>query len=361
MVIAQVNAGEVLAGCRLTLGLPAGASTSIDEILLAALLRRTAGILCPCSRAALRSALLESLQYFGEEEAALADRIDSVIEGLIIGGDLLELSDVATGEETAKGSWVFAAPPSYVVRPGGSIFLTGIVPDQDTFLPQSLASRISHEGFTRVIVAKTSEDLSSELRGHGLQHLSESVWLKSPKAETAEAMLTAMKRSLLSQPASGSIGDLQILDPTQRVTYYTGRWTKPTNQTGAFVARRPQEYGAPTWCFVALQEGAPVRLLDLPLKKTRWRGCDAAWHLQMAIDYCNQSPQLFRRHRRDDGVRFDFFSPLPLWAQRRLMILGSPVAREKSLMSYLLPLAEAGTEERFLRARLWLSHTEDSD
>ena len=360
MVIAKIEPEDVLSGCRQTLGLPVTPDISIDETLLAALLRRSAGILCPCSRTTLRAALLESLQYLEKEESSLSDRIDSVIEGLIVGGDLLERSDVATDDPAVKGTWVFAAPPSYVVRSGGSVFLTGIVPDQDTFLPQFLASRIIHEGVTRVIVPEPEEDLAAELREQGMQELSENVWLKSPKAEAAEDMLNGMTRRLASQPPSGTIGDLQILDPAQSVTYYRGRWITPKTQSGTFIARRPQDYGAPIWCFTELEHGTTVRLLDLPLRKTRWRGCDVAWHLQMAIDHCRNTPQLYRRRHANDGVRLDFFSPLPQWSQRRLMIFGYPVPRENCLISYWLPAAEAETEERFLQERLWLVRTEDS-
>lgn len=361
MVIAKIAPEDVLAGCRQILGLPAMLDISIDETLLAALLRHSAGILCPCSRTTLRATLLESLQYLEKENSSLSDRIDAVIEGLIIGGDLLELNEVATDDPAAKGTWVFAAPPSYITRPGGSIFLVGIIPDHDTFLPQFLASRIAYEGTTRVIVPEPEEDLASKIYEQGLQELSESVWLKSPKAEAAEDMLNDMKSRLASQPPSGAIDGIQILDPEQPVTYYRGRWIEPKNQSGAFVARRPQDYGAPIWCFTELEHGIPIKLLDFPLRKSRWRGCDVAWHLQMAIDHSRNRPQVYRRCYANDGIQLDFFSPLPQWAQRRLMIFGCPMPREKCLMSYWLPAAEAGTEEHFLQERLWLAHTEDSD
>ena len=360
LVITEVTPDDVVAGCRHTLGLPT-TQASIDDTLLAALVRRCAGILCPCARTTLRASLVESLQYLPGSEDPLADRIDSIIEGLTVGGDLLELSDIAVEDVAVKGTWLFAAPPSFVTRPSGSVFLTGIVPDQDMFLPQSLASRIAYEGLTRVIVPESGEDLCGELREQGLQPLSESVWLKSPKAQAAEDLLNGMERRLASLPPSGAIEGLQILDPAQPVTYYRARWVSPKTQTGNFVARRPQDYGAPIWCFVALEGGAPVRLLDLPLERTRWRGCDTAWHLQMAIDFCRHTPQRYRRRRANDDVNLDFFSPLPQWSQRRLMLFGSPIPREKSLMSYRLSTTEAETEERFLQERLWLSRTTDSD
>lgn len=360
-MITKVLAGDVLTGCRQTLGLPRSQEGPIDDVLLAALLRRSAGIHCPCSRATLRDSLLESLQHLSPAETSLSDRIDEIIEGLIVGGDLLELNDVAIDDPDVKGTWVFAAPPSFVVRLSGDVFLLGIVHDQDVFLPQSLASRVKCEGLTRIIASKPDEELVTELLEQGLQQLSENSWLKSPKAERPEDMLKRFKDQLSAQPPSGAVDDLQILDPTQPVNFYRGRWTTPQNRTGTFVARRPQEFGVPMWCFATLEEGTVIRLLDLPPKRTRWRGCDVAWHLQMAIDYCSHSPQLYRRRQDRAGVRLDFFSPLPQWSERRFMTLGHPLPRERSLMSYWLPAAETETEERFLQERLWLSCSEDSD
>lgn len=361
MVVAEIQARDVLIGCRQAMGLSESPDSPIDDKLLAALLRRSAGFLCPCSRATLRSALLESLQYLGEHEDSLSTRIDGIVEGLIVGGDLLELSEVTIDDSAVKGTWVFAAPPGFIVRPNGSIFLTGIILDQETFLPLSLASRVTHEEFTRVIAPAPEEDLVEELQDLGILELSEKVWLKSPKVELAEDMLTAMKRLLDLQERCGVIQELQILDTTQKVTYYRGRWAMPKNQNGTFVARRPQDYGAPIWCFVCLEDGVPVKLLDLPLINTRWRGCDAAWHLQMAIDHCHGAPQIYRRRRVNDSVRFDFFSPLPQWSQRRLMIFGSPAPKENCLFSYELPISEAETEERFLRENLWMAHIDNSE
>ena len=344
MVIARIEAADVLADCRQSLGLSEPSETihePLDEILLAALARRSAGIHCPCSRATLRSSLLESLRLLSEDEKTLADRIDAVIEGLIIGGDLLELNDVATDDPDVKGTWVFAAPPGFVSRRSGSIFLLGVVPDHDTFLPHSLISRILHEGLTRTIAPELGEDLVGDLQAHGMRELSERVWLKAPTAEQPHVLLDRYKRELGSQAPSGpTIVGLRVLDPARPVTYYNGRWATAEDRTGIFVARRAQEYGAALWCLAELKAGAVVRILDLPLGKTRWRGCDVAWHLQLAMDSCLGTPQRYRRQDAGNQVRLDFFSPLPQWAERRLMILGRPVDPDRSLMSYQLPRAE---------------------
>ena len=340
------------------LGLPKNRDGVIDDVLIASLLRRGAGIHCPCSRTTLRDALCESLRYLSPDRHSLSEHIDEIIEGLIVGGDLLELSDVAIDDPDVKGTWVFAAPPSFVVRPSGSIFLLGIVPDQEAFLPQTLASRISYENLTRVLASTPDEDLPAELREHGLQWLSQDVWLKGPKAERPQDMLRRFENQLTRQPPSGAVNDLRILDPEQPVHFYRGRWATVQNQTGVFIARRPQEFGPPIWCLAELKAGTVIRLLDLPLRKSRWRGCDEAWHLQMAIDHWRSRPQVYRYRHDVEGVRLDFFSPLPKWSQRRLMTIGCRVLPERSLMSYRLPTAEAETEESFLQERLWLSRVE---
>ena len=360
MVIARVSAQEVLLGCRQVLGLPSEQEQMVDDQLLAGLLRRTAGIHCPCSQATLRASLLESLEHLSADEETLSERVDAAIEGLIVGGDLLELNDVVTEDTTAKGTWVYAAPPSFVLRPNGGVFLFGIVPDQDAFLPSSVADHITYNGYTRTISEQPDLDIAHELQEQGLQQLSENAWLKSPKIEPAETMLGRFERLLADQPPSGSMSDLSILDPERSISYYRGRWTAPTDQTGVFVARRPQEFGAAIWCVARLEDGVPTRFVDLPLERSRWRGCDTAWHLQMAIDHIRGSSQQYRCIADGDRIRFDFFSPLPQWSQRRFMIFGRPVPPERSLFSYLLPPAEVETEERHLQQTLWLSPMDDS-
>ena len=360
-MITRVTTAQVFANCRETLGLPDGPPHAFDDVLLAALLRRSAGFNCPCSRATLCASVFESTHALSPDSDGLADRLDAAVEGLIIGGDLLELNDVVTEDSDVRHTWVFAAPPSFVVRPSGTAFVFGVVPDQDAFLPSSISTRLRHEGFTRSVEHRPQEDLAQELENHGLQQISDAAWHKSPRRESAADMLARFERRVARSAHTTAIEDLEILDSVRSVTYYPRRWTSPSNQTGIFVARRPVEFGAPLWCVVQLKGGAPNRLLDLPLPGTRWRGCDTAWHLQMAIDHCRGHPQRYRRRAEGDKVRFDFFSPLPQWSQRRLMTYGTPIARDRSLLAYTLPTAEARTEDTFLRDTLWLTSTDDSD
>ena len=354
-MIERISTTEVLADCRRILGMPSSQEVTLDDATLAGLGRRSAGIHCPCSRATLRASLLECTRGLPAAYDSLPEAVDEVIESLIVGGDLLELNDVVTEDSDVRQTWVFAAPPGFVERPSGSVFLFGVVPDQDSLLPSTLSGRVLHRGATRLLEPRSDEDLPHELRELGLQQLSGGAWLRSPRPEDPAALIARHQQLLASENPVTEVPDLQLLDSARPVTYYRGRWAKPTNQDGTFVARRPQEYGAPIWCLVHLRNGAPARLLDLPLKQTRWRACDAAWHLQMAIDNCNGRPQRYRRRADKADVRFDFFSPLPQWSQRRLMILGKLAPRDRSLLSFVLPANEADTEERFLQQHLWLS------
>ena len=357
-MIKEISSSDVILNCRKALHLPCDEAV-LDDALLAGLLRRCAGILCPCSPATLRAALVASLNYLHESDDTLADRTEDLVESLTVYGDFLELSEVATDDPNVRGTWVFAAPPSYVVRPSGSIFLIGIAPDQDALLPESVATRVCSDGYARIITPKPEEQLENVLTAQGLQRLSGEVWLKAPKDETAESLFGRFERSLTSQSDCGNVGELEILDSVEKVTYYRGRWTTPKNQTGNFVARRPQEFGAPIWCFARLDDGIPQRIIDLPQRGFRWRGCDAAWHLQMAMDHCREQPQVYRKRNTEKGVRFDFFSPLPQWFERRFLILGKPLPREKCLLSYELPLQEVENEERLLQEKLWLTRAKD--
>jgi hypothetical protein len=353
--VVVVTREEVLAGCRRMLGLlPQDAV--VDSAFLAALIRHTAGICCPCSAVALRAAALESLQYLYEDDD-LPSRIDDAIEGLIVGGDLLELNQVTTHDTSAKGTWLFAAPPSFVMRPSGSIFLTGIVADRDTYLPSEFMARIRYDGYTRAIMPMPDEGLTEELTALGLQKLSEENWLKLPRAQSAEALSNAMAVKLRAQQRSGEIPGLQIIDPRRPVTHYRKRWLKPERHSGIFVGRRPQEYGAPIWCFVELEDGHSTRLLDFPTPRTRWRGCDEAWRLQLAIDSANGTPQTYRVRMAGEYAFVDFFSPLPLWAERRLMLVGRHEEPQRCLFSYRLRSSELTAEEQFLQNQLWLART----
>jgi hypothetical protein len=354
-MIRQLSIKEVLTASCEQLGIPQ--SSVIDDTLLAAMLRRAAGVHCPCSLSALTATVTESLSYLTEGSTELEDRLNTVAEGLIVIGDLLELNQVTVDDANAKGTWVFCAPPGFIVRPNGNIFLVGVVPDETTPLPMSLNMRLQYQSFARILVPAEGEDLPSVLRELGLREIPASAWLKGPKAESATRLRDDMMRRLSKQPPSGSIEECSILLSEGPVDYYSRRWVVPGDHTGAFVARRPQAYGAALWGFAQLENGNVTRFLDFPLKGTRWRGCDLAWHLQMAIDQSRGTPQKYRKRPGTGGMFLDFFAPIPLWAQRRLCVVGRLAEPEHCLLSYWVPDREIAAEEEYVQRQLWLTAT----
>jgi hypothetical protein len=307
------------------------------------------------------AAIADSLRHLTADSENLSERVEAVVENLIVVGDLLELSQVTLDDSAVKGTWVFAAPPGFVARADGSVFIIGLARDEPEPLPATLRDRIRHEGCVRIIRPQDSGALAPELRDLGFLETSENAWLKAPKPQTPSELQDDMLRRLRASPPSGAIEELTILGSSRGTSFYAGRWTKPKNEAGYFISRRPQAYGAPLWGFVALDNGQPTHILDFPLKGSSWRGCDTAWHLQMAIDHFNGAPQTYLRRQASDATYLDFFSPLPLWAQRRLSIFGRQVAPEKCLLTFLIREAELPGEEKFLQERLWLSPRAASD
>ena len=331
----------------------------MDDQLLAGLIRRSAGNNCPCSKAKLRASILECLKSLSDDENKLQVRVDDTIEYLILVGDLQEINEMVSENSNQRGTWIYTSPPCFINRGNGNFYILGIVPDQDNFLTSSLMDNICYDGYVRSIRTNSGQDFADELKEQGLQELSEKAWLKCPKPEDPKSLFNRYSKQLLVQSPSGNINELIILDPEKPVNFYKGRWTNSTNKSGIYIARRPQEYGAKIWCLVNLNKGVSSHLLDLPIERSRWRGCDRAWHIQMAIDYNRDSPQRYRRTLYDEEIRLDFFSPLPFWFRRRLMIFGRSVPKEKGLFSYILPLKEAEKEEQYLQESLWVFPTSD--
>lgn len=321
---------------------------------IAAALRRVASFLCPCSSATLVRAVVRPLRGLVPDLEKAKVLVEEVLEAMISHGDVLEQPELQDGSPTRR-VLLYAAPASFVVRQSGLVILLGVTSDQVPPLPSELERRIQYLGHVRKLSPSSgAEDLRGELRQLGLNELTLEAWLKGPKSSAASLAVAASDRALDDALPSRDIPGLLLLDPTKPVRYYRGRWTEPDTQTGRFMARRQQAYGADLWCYVQLTNGHPERMIDLPQHGSRWRGCDEAWHLQMAIDAQRGAPQRFRVTPSGDAVVLEFFSPAPAWARRRWDAIGEPVHSAGSLFAYRIAKAEIDEERRFMREALWL-------
>ena len=327
--------------------------TSIKAI--AGALRRAASFFCPCATATLVRGVLRPLRGLVDDLDAAKGLVEETLEAIIAHGDILEYRDVADDQRHGAGPMLYAAPASFVSRRSGAAILLGVASDQLSALPDELEARIEFVNHVRRLRPLPNEDLASELVELGLIEVSYESWLKAPPTATPAQHITSLGRLLDAAQPSREVPGLSLLDPERPVRYYRGRWVEPRSYTGRFVGRRNQAYGADLWCYVRLRDGHPDRLIDRPVVGGRWRGCDEAWRLQMAIDAQRGDPQRFRIRPEPGGtVVLELFSPVPMWARRRWDAVGELVPSPGCLFAFRLTAAESEEELRFAREALWL-------
>ena len=354
MIVSEISTGDLVLTMRRNLDLPLN-DEPIDECLVASSIRRLCSFLCPCSSVTLVNETLKAFRFLIKDENLFKEEVEIIINRLIVGNDILEIGDVILNESNSKATWLFAASPAFLVRPNNTIMLSGIVADGNAPFP-SLLSRMKYQGCKRTIVAHLNEDLVSTLEDYGLTMISESAWFKLPKKITASEYLEDLDKRLSNAEISENIADLMIIDSSLPNSHYKKRWQKPTAKTGKFVAKRPHAYGVDSWCYVELLNGQVSRFIDIPFKHNNiiQRGCDGAWQLQMAIDFVSGSSQKYNVCISEGDCILEFYSPIPLWAERRLIALGHSIKSNKCLFSYLLPPDELSSTEEFLKSYLWL-------
>ena len=353
----RLTAAEVQANKVAELGLDQTAFDLTSVEAIAAALRRAASFLCPCAATTLVRAVADPLRGLVEPAEDTRGIVRETLEAMLAHGDFFEHRDIE--EDAARGASVliYTAPPSFVVRESGTAILLGTSnPALD-----SVTARIEYAKNLRRVNPVPGEDLSAELQQLGFTKISHQQWLKAPQLESPAQHLAHFDRLLDAAQPSGDVPGLALLDWERPVRYYPGRWTSVGSLSGRFVARRSQAYGGDLWCYIEMSGGRPERLVDLPLADSRWRGCDEAWRLQMAIDACRGSAQLFSIVPDPrDSYAMQFFSPIPMWARRRLDSVGHPVSSPGCLFAYRLAEAELVEEVRFANDVLWLAELKGS-
>jgi hypothetical protein len=357
----KLSAAEVHAQKVTELGLDPSALDLTSVEAVAGALRRAASFLCPCTAPTLVRGVVRPMRGLVQDLDAFKGLVEETLEAMIAHGDILEHRDVERDPGHGAAALLYAAPAGFVARESGAVILLGVTTDQLSALPDDLEARIDYVNHLRRLSPGPGEDLRSDLLQLGLIETSYSAWLRAPQPETATQHIERLDRLLGAAQPSRDVPGLSLLDPAQGVRYYRGRWVDPRAQSGRFVARRRQAYGADLWCYVEMRDGNPERLIDLPVAGRCWRGCDEAWHLQMAIDAQRGEPQRFRIRPGPEGARvMEFFSPVPMWARRRWDAVGEPVSASGCLFAYRLADAEFAEELRFAREALWLDEVTGS-
>ncbi len=355
-----LSAEEVHALSVEALGLDPSSLDLESPEALAALVRRAASFTAPCPPRLLRAAVLRALHGLvnmsGEQRDEWRSKVDEAIESLVSYGDLLELpaDDPANGEAVRI---LYLAPPTFVALDGVMFLIGGQIDGADP-VPSDLRPGVEYRSHTRRLRPGDAADVVRRLWAIGWIELPRSLWLAAPHSEAPDQLLARTYAALSTAATSGEVPGLRVLDPDTPPTYYPGRWVEPKRKSGRFVARREQRYGADLWSLVELLNGNVTRLVDLPLdtRSTPVRPCDAAWHIQMAIDAVGGHPQLFQLRPKPlaGSVIVDFFAPIPLWARRRWDVLGEEVPRYRSLFAYRFLEAEFADVRHTLESELWM-------
>lgn len=360
-----LTAREVTERAVRTLGLDPQALAFEAVEVISTLLRRAAGFLAPCSPRTLSSAVCDATRGLVDDPSRFEQSVEETLSAMVAHGDLLELPEVGETEDAGSlGRMLYLAQPSFFLRASGTAVLLGMAPDGASALPDNMSCRVEYNGYVRYLIPEVAEDLGSTLRAMGLREMAVEDWLKCPPVETAAVLIARYEQRLATQNRAGEVPGLSLLDSERSVRYYRGRWIQATNQSGRFVARRPQAYGADRWCYVEVVHGAAERLLDLPCDDSRLRGCDEAWRLQAAIDAERGLPQAFR-HRACVAGGFhtlEVFSPMPAWTQRRWDTMGKRApTRAGGMFAYAFPEDEIAEEIAFITDELWLSPVADAE
>jgi len=327
---------------------------------LTASLRRAASLLCPASPRQLVDAALDAVRpLLLPSTELLRDDLADLLDLLVSAGDLVELGQ--SGD--APGRLLYLGPPSYVERSPGQFLLLGIRPFGAPLVGSGLAGTIRYEGHTRTIELP-HDQAAAQLSELGLNAIRRRQWIGRPPEMPPDELIRQMRERLSAAGPAGAVEALRVIAPEEKVTYYHGRWRslKPAD-SGLFVGRRPQAYGADLWCVVLIADGAPVRFLDLPADDPAAPGHDEAWRVQAALDATGGSPQAFHVGHAagadaSAGRTVDFFSPLPRWAERYLQLTGMAVPKSRNaLFSYRIPENALPDLAGFLASMLWMHQT----
>lgn len=334
----------------------ADVATTSDELpvaLVASVLRRIAVTSCPCPRLVLVGNAVDAFTGFGGIEA-IKQRVREVLDSLVVVGDLLELGGSTSLPGVIAEDWLYCAPPTFVIREG-AILLLGMEPEDHASLPASLRGRVIRQREWRYIgVDGDEETIAGQLHTAGYLEISRAAWMRLPKNQTAEAFLDSVVRRLREQGGQGALEGLQIYGPVNEVKRFASRLTSPVGCSGYLVGRRPQAFGAPIWVFVELDQGRPIRFLDLPWRGGKFRGCDHGWRIQSALDVRAGRPQTYRVVPLEgDRDRYEFFSPLPLWIERKLRVEGEWTHANGALFAYVLSRHGGHGIDSMVQSYMW--------
>lgn len=327
-------------------------SGELSSALIAAVLRRIAVTTCPCPRETFVGSAVDAFTGLGEAEA-IKVRVREVLDSLVVIGDLLELGGSTALPGVVAEDWLYCAPPAFVDR-GGAVLLLGIEPEDQAALPPSLRNRVVRRRELRYLQSNGEDGITEQLRAAGYVEISKVAWTRPPQNQTADAFFEGVVRRLRESGGQGALEGLQVYGSADEEKHFASRLISPAGRSGYHVGRRPQAFGSPIWIFVELDQGRPVQFLDLPWRGGKYRGCDHGWRIQSALDARRDRPQTYRVVPLEENLdRYEFFSPVPLWIERRIRIEGERVRAKDALFAYALDRHSGHGIDELVQSYMW--------
>ena len=324
----------------------------MSEEFLASAVRYAASVVCPTSPRNLISVVVQSMQSIACEDD-LRQCCKNVLDDVIATGDLVESEDITSG---SGNRLLYLAPPFFVRLSKTQALVLGVAPDGVNPIPDDV--RLALRGVNRVIDGVDDPSVAQVLKLAGIEELPYRTWAKSPDRKHYQDVINQYDRLIDRRPDCGNIEDFSVLRWDTQNRWYRKRWGDSGRLTGRFVARRPRKYGADLWCYVELENGAPRKLVDLPIGRTAERGCDQAWRLQCAIDAMRGAPQQYRVMKVDgDTIRVAIHIPPPAWLLRRWKCIGRRAA--DNVFAFEFTSGDALKETEFLEQELWMESCEN--
>lgn len=332
-------------------------NAEVNSTLLACLVRRASGIMCPNSESNLIQAVLEPLnnlyRFTSEAYEEQKNKLDLIIGSLTAIGDLRE--------ESTPRKQIYPGSPSFVRRRNGDIILIGVVPETINAVPDSLTQFIRHQGVLRHVDAAIA---SQEVQDSGLIEISETMWTDPPIYRSPFDHIEDAKAALNASTQSPDGLDFQrFLDPSSLTprsrSDYDRRWSNriPRRATEPISVVRESSPGP--WFFAEINEGEVTRCLPLPI--STGRACDAAWRLQHALDAVKGCAPI-ARIGDDHGTNriLKLYSPPLQWASRRWDLVGSQLSveecrKQECLFGWRFEGSVLDAEVAFLEEELWHS------
>lgn len=317
-----------------------------DGALRLGMLRLAATRLCPIPREVLVAATVTALRGLESSETSSPSDVDGDVDALVASGDVL-LGSELVGEKPR--AMIYLAPPMFVRRSSGAVYVMGGLAEGS-----SPFKDITHlRGPLRELLPAPSDQ---ELIDEGFTAFPMDAWMESPSARSEASLLLELEDGLDRIGNSGELLELELLDPTANPAFYRGRWVPARRASGRFIARRKRKWGGRAWGYAEVVDGQAVKFRTFPVIDPRFRACDEAWWAIFALDASHGSRQPVEIDQLADTTRLAVRTPLPMWAERRLLAVGALAETRPSgaLVAYDLRAVDAEEEIKFLVDHLWM-------